>query len=94
MFSMLSNLQAGSEDARSSSSPRLSISRLRRRQRNQASVWEEHWRLVSITRWLLLLQCTDYLAGGAGLLGGALLENAWDDHEDNEQREAYDDGAS
>lgn len=41
---------------------------------------------------VLLLQCTDTFSGGAGLLGGALLENAWDDHEENIERESYDDG--
>jgi len=32
------------------------------------------------------------LAGGAGLVGGALLANAFDDHEDREREEGYEHG--
>ncbi|KAF8304796.1 hypothetical protein DL93DRAFT_2090126, partial [Clavulina sp. PMI_390] len=35
---------------------------------------------------------TALLAGGAGLVGGALLMDAFEDHEDHEEREAYDQG--
>ncbi|KAI0761750.1 hypothetical protein BC629DRAFT_1597274 [Irpex lacteus] len=35
---------------------------------------------------------TALLAGGAGLVGGALLADAFEDHEDREEREAYDQG--
>ena len=36
---------------------------------------------------------TAVAAGGAGLLGGVLLTEAFENHEDNEEREAYQDGA-
>ena len=32
------------------------------------------------------------LAGGAGLVGGALVANAFDDHEDRVREEGYDQG--
>jgi hypothetical protein len=32
------------------------------------------------------------LAAGGGLIGGALLANAFDDHEDREEQQAYDNG--
>ncbi|KAI9063494.1 hypothetical protein FKP32DRAFT_722968 [Trametes sanguinea] len=35
---------------------------------------------------------TALLAGGAGLVGGALLMDAFEDHEDHEREEAYDAG--
>jgi hypothetical protein len=33
-------------------------------------------------------------SGGAGLLGGALLMDAFDDHEDRQEEQAYDQGQS
>lgn len=33
-------------------------------------------------------------SGGAGLIGGALLADAFEDHEDNNEQEAYDQGMS
>lgn len=35
---------------------------------------------------------TAVAAGGAGLLGGVLLGEALENHEDNDEREAYQDG--
>lgn len=32
------------------------------------------------------------IVGGAGLIGGALLEDAWQDHDDHEREEGYQDG--
>lgn len=35
---------------------------------------------------------TAVLAGGAGLVGGALLANAFEDHDNEERQEGYDQG--
>jgi len=35
---------------------------------------------------------TALLAGGAGLVGGALLMDAFEDHEDRQDQQAYDQG--
>ena len=32
--------------------------------------------------------------GGAGLIGGALLEDAWQDHDEAEQEQGYQEGVS